>query len=100
MNALIYIANKRSWGKISTADQKTIERLAIEAEKVAAKHLEPLQPILRSKISSANKGVNVYTLSPSEKAAFVNAIRPVFDKMDTVSGADGQVVRRILEPHW
>ena len=100
VNALIYIANKRSWGKISTADQKTIERLAIEAEIVAAKHLEPLQPILRSKISSANKGVNVYTLSPSEKAAFVNAIRPVFDKMDTVSGADGKVVRRILEPHW
>ena len=98
VNVLIYIGNKRIWSKISAADQKTMERLAIEAEKVAANHLEPLQPILRAKISKA--GSNVYSLSKSQKAAFVNAIRPVFDKMDGVSGSDGKLVRRILEPHW
>jgi TRAP-type C4-dicarboxylate transport system substrate-binding protein len=98
VNALIYIANKRIWDKISAADQKTVERLAIEAEKVAANHLEPMLPTLRAKIRKA--GGNVYSLNKSEKAAFVNAIRPVFDKMDDVSGADGKLVRRILEPHW
>lgn len=98
VNVLIYIANKKIWGKISPADQKTIERLAAEAEKVAAAHLEPLQPTLREKISKA--GGEVYSLNKAEKDAFVNAIRPVFDKMDGVSGADGQIVRKILEPHW
>ena len=98
VNALMYIVNKKVWGKISAADQKTIERLAVEAQKVAATHLEPLQPMLRDKIRKA--GVEVYSLNKAEKDAFVNAIRPVFDKMDGVSGADGQIVRKILEPHW
>jgi TRAP-type C4-dicarboxylate transport system substrate-binding protein len=98
VNALMYIVNKKVWGKISAADQKTIERLAVEAQIVAATHLEPLQPMLRDKIRKA--GVEVYSLNKAEKDAFVNAIRPVFDKMDGVSGADGQIVRKILEPHW
>ena len=98
VNVLIYIANKRTWGKIATSDQKKVESLAIEAEKIAANHLEPLQPVLRDKIRKA--GGDVYSLDKGEKAAFVNAIRPVFDKMDGVSGADGQLVRKILEPHW
>ena len=98
VNALMYIVNKKVWGKISAVDQKTIERLAVEAQKVAATHLEPLQPMLRDKIRKA--GVEVYSLNKAEKDAFVNAIRPVFDKMDGVSGADGQIVRKILEPHW
>ncbi len=98
VNVLIYIANKRIWGKIATADQTAIERIAIEAEAVAARHLEPLQPVLRSKIGQA--GGDVYSLDEGEKAAFVDAIRPVFDKMDSVSGDDGKRVRKILEPHW
>ena len=99
VNVLIYIANKRVWGSISAADRTTVEKLAAEAEGVAARYLEPLQPELRGKIKEAS-GSAVYSLSAAEKAAFVNAIRPVFDKMDGVSGADGKLVRKILEPHW
>ena len=98
VNVLIYIANKKVWSSISAADRKTVERLAIEAEGVAARYLDPLQPELRGKIKKA--GGDVYSLSDAERAAFVNAIRPVFDKMDGVSGADGKLVRKILEPHW
>ncbi len=99
VNVLIYIANKRVWGKISAADRATVEKLAAEAEGVAARYLEPLQPDLRAKIKQAS-GNAVYSLNDAERAAFVNAIRPVFDKMDGVSGADGKLVRKILEPHW
>ena len=98
VNVLIYIANKRVWGSISSADRATVEKLAVEAEAVAARYLDPLQPDLRGKIKQA--GGDVYSLNDAEKAAFVNAIRPVFDKMDGVSGADGKLVRKILEPHW
>ena len=98
VNVLIYIANKRVWGSISEADRRTVEQLAVEAEGVAARYLDPLQPELRGKIKKA--GGDVYSLDAAEKAAFVNAIRPVFDKMDGVSGADGKLVRKILEPHW
>ena len=66
---------------------------------MAARYLEPLQPELRAKIKQAS-GAAVYSLDDAERAAFVNAIRPVFDKMDGVSGADGKLVREILEPHW
>ncbi len=98
VNVLIYIANKRVWGKIAEADRMTIERTAVEAETVAANHLEPLQPVLRDRIRKA--GGDIHSLDDGEKAAFVDAIRPVFDKMDEVTGADGQLVRKILEPHW
>ena len=98
VNVLIYIANKRVWGKISAADRETVERLAAESEGVAARYLDPLQPELRGKIKQA--GGDVHSLDKAEKAAFVDAIRPVFDKMDGVTGADGKLVRAILEPHW
>ncbi len=98
VNVLIYIANKRVWNSISDADRATVESLAVAAEAVAAKYLDPLQPELRGKIKQA--GGDVYSLNDAEKAAFVDAIRPVFDKMDGVSGPDGKLVRTILEPHW
>lgn len=98
VNVLLYLANQRIWKKLSAADRKTIERLAIEAETVAANHLAPLQATLRTKIKAA--GGDVYSLNVGEKAAFVNAIKPVFDKMDGESGADGKRIRAILEPYW
>ena len=98
VNVLIYIANKQVWNGISAADRATVAQLAAESEAVAARYLDPLQPELRGKIKQA--GGDVYSLNDAERAAFVDAIRPVFDKMDGVSGADGKLVRKILEPHW
>ena len=68
VNVLIYIANKRIWGKISAADQTAIMEAAVDAENVAANHLDPMQPVLRDKIAKAGGGV--YSLNSEEKAAF------------------------------
>ncbi len=98
VNVVVYLANRRIWNRLSEADRATIERLAIEAEKIAANHLAPLQGALRAKIKAA--GGDVYSFTDGEKAAFVNAIKPVFDKMDGETGAAGKRIRAILEPHW
>lgn len=98
VNVMIYLANRRTWERISKADRDVIERVSARAERIAADHLAPLQATLRAKIKAA--GGDVYSLSDAEKAAFVNAIKPVFDRMDGESGAAGKRIRQILEPHW
>ena len=46
------------------------------------------------------KALAGWPLSDAERAAFVEAIRPVFDKMDKETGAEGKRIRAILEPYW
>lgn len=98
VNVGIFLANPRIWNRIAAADRAIIEQVSVEAERVAAEYLDPLQETLMSKINAA--GGEVYSLSDAERAAFVAAIRPVFDKMDKETGADGKRVRAILEPYW
>lgn len=98
VNVVIYLANPRVWNRISAADRKSIEAAAAEAEEVAANHLEPLQGKLRDRIKKA--GGDVYSLSGAERKLFVNAIRPVFDRMDKETGAAGQRIRKLVEPYW
>lgn len=98
VNVLIYLANPRIWNRISAADRKAIEAAAVEAESIAANHLAPLQAKLRGMIGKA--GGDVYSLSGAERKMFVDAIKPVFDKMDKETGADGKKIRTLLEPYW
>lgn len=98
VNVSLYIGNKEAWGRMSAADQEAVLQAAIEAEGVAARHLAPLQEEIRAKIKEA--GGNVYSFSDAEKTAFVDAIKPVFDKMDGETGTAGKQIRRILEPYW
>lgn len=98
VNVVLYIGNPRILGKLSKKDHAALIQAAVEAEKVAADGLEPLQGKLRALITK--RGGNVYSLSDSERAAFVAAIRPTFDAMDKVTGTDGAKIRKILEPHW
>jgi len=97
VNVVLYIGNPRILGKLSKKDHAALIQAAVEAEKVAAEGLEPLQGKLRALITK--RGGNVYSLSDSERAAFVDAIRPIFDSMDKVTGADGAKIRMILEPY-
>ena len=98
VNVMIFLGSNRVLKDISAADRKSMIDAAMKAEEVAARHLEPLQGTLRAKIKEA--GGDVYSFSDAEKAAFVKAIMPVFDRMDGETGAEGKRVRGILEPHW
>ncbi|MBM3486344.1 MAG: hypothetical protein FJX67_06880 [Alphaproteobacteria bacterium] len=98
VNILLYLAHPRTWERISEADRKVIETASIEAERIAANHLHPLQKELQAKIRAA--GGDVHVLTDAERAAFIAGIYPTFAKMDAESGADGVRIRKILEPSW
>lgn len=98
VNVVLYIGNPRVMGRLSAKDRTAVIEAAAAAEKVAAEELEPLQGKLRDLI--AKRGGNIYSLSDEERTAFVNAVKPVFNEMDKVTGSDGAKIRRILEPQW
>ncbi len=87
---LIFVVNKEVWASWTPADQAIVRQAALDAGKqqiaIARKGLaEPGQPLLKE---IAEMGVTITQLSEAERAAFVQATRPVFNKWKAQVGAD------------
>jgi tripartite ATP-independent transporter DctP family solute receptor len=87
---LIFVVNKDVWASWTPADQAIVRQAAIDAGKqeiaIARKGLvEADKPLLKD---VAAMGVTVTQLAPAERAAFVKATRPVYEKWKATIGAD------------
>jgi len=85
---LIFVVNKEIWASWTPADQAIVKQAAIDAGKqeiaIARKGLvEADKPVLKD---IAGMGVTVTQLSPEERAVFVKATRPVYDKWKSTVG--------------
>ena len=87
---LIFVVNKEIWNSWTPADREIVKQAAIDAgkEEIALARkgvVEADRPLLKD---IAALGVTVTQLSPAERAAFVKATRPVYDKWKGQIGAD------------
>ncbi len=87
---LIFVVNKDIWNSWTPADREIVRQAAIEAGKeeiaIARKGvIEADKPLLKQ---IEGLGVTVTQLSPTERAAFVKATRPVYDKWKSQVGND------------
>ena len=86
---LIFVVNKEVWASWTPADQAIVKQAALDAAKeeiaIARKGLiEADKPLLKE---IAGLGVTVTTPTDEERAAFVKATRPVYDKWKIQVGA-------------
>lgn len=87
---LVFVVNKDVWNSWTPADRELVREAAIEAGKeqiaIARKGLdEPGQPLMKE---IEGLGVSITRLTDEERAAFVQATRPVYDKWKKQIGAD------------
>jgi TRAP-type C4-dicarboxylate transport system substrate-binding protein len=87
---LIYVVNKDVWNSWTPADREIVKQAAIDAGKqgiaLARKGLvEADKPLMKQAEAS---GATVTELTPAERAEFVKATRPVYDKWKKRIGAD------------
>ena len=87
---LIFVVNKEVWASWTPADQAIVRQAAIDAGKqeivIARKGLiEADKPVFKD---IAAMGVTVTQLTAEERAAFVKATRPVYDKWTNTVGVD------------
>lgn len=87
---LVFVVNKEVWASWTPADQAIVRQAAIDAGKeeiaIARKGLADADKPLLKDIAAL--GVTITQLSPQERAAFVKATRPVYDKWKNQIGAD------------
>lgn len=86
---LIFVVNKDIWNSWTPADQAIVRQAALDAGKqeiaIARKGLtEADKPAFKD---IAAMGVNVTFLTPEERAVFVKATRPVYEKWKNTVGA-------------
>ena len=86
---LIFVVNKDIWMSWTEGDRAIVRQAAIDAGMqevvIARKGLSEVdRPLLKE---VANLGVTVTQLTPAERAAFVTATRPVYDKWKNQIGA-------------
>jgi tripartite ATP-independent transporter DctP family solute receptor len=87
---LVFVVNKDVWASWTEADRAIVKQAAQDAAReqigIARKGLvEADQPLLKD---LAGLGTTVTKLTPEERAAFVTATRPVFEKWKKTIGAD------------
>jgi tripartite ATP-independent transporter DctP family solute receptor len=87
---LIFAVNQQVWDSFTPEDQEILRQAAIDAGahgiEVARKGLTDGDQSLIKQIEG--HGVNVVTLTPEERQAFVDATRPVYDAWKVKIGAD------------
>lgn len=87
---LIFVANREVWESWSKEDQRIVRESAVAAGQyciqLAREGMTGADPALHKTI--AGFGVNVVRLAPQERAAFVKATRPVYDKWAKQIGPD------------
>jgi TRAP-type C4-dicarboxylate transport system substrate-binding protein len=98
INAVIYLIGKDAWAKISEADRKTIKALSKEATDRSVQLLVKAQDEAIENMKKA--GADVYKMNAQERAAFIAAFRPVYDKITEASGAAGKPFLDALKPYW
>ncbi|WP_295958723.1 DctP family TRAP transporter solute-binding subunit [Rhodoferax sp.] len=87
---LVFVVNKDIWASWTVADRAIVQQAALDAarEQIAISRkglVEADQPLLKD---LAALGTTVTKLTPEERAAFVTATRPVFEKWKKTIGAD------------
>lgn len=86
---LIFVVNRDIWMSWTEADRAIVRQAAIDAGKqevvIARKGLSEADRPLLKEVSAL--GVTVTQLTPAERAAFVTATRPVYDKWKNQIGA-------------
>ena len=98
VNLSFYLVNKGVWDKIAPADQATIKRLGIEAEKRSAKYLAEVQ--LEAEASMKTNKAEIYTLTEPEIAELRKGIAAGFVKMDAQGGAAGKQISETVKKFW
>ena len=87
---LIFVVNKDVWASWSAADKEAVRQAAIQAGKEnvekARKGVSAADPSLIRQIEA--NGVAVVVPTAEERAAFVAATRPVYEKWAKTIGAD------------
>ncbi len=87
---LMFVVNKDIWNSWTPDDRQIVRQSAIDAGKqeiaIAREGLTGTDQSMVKQVASL--GVQVTTLSASEKAAFVKAVQPVKDKWTKQIGAD------------
>lgn len=87
---LIFVVNKEVWASWSAADKESVRQAALQAAKEnvekARKGIAGTDNAVLKQIEAA--GVAVTTPSAEQRAAFVQATRPVYDKWSKTIGAD------------
>lgn len=87
---LVFVVNKEIWASWTVADRAIVQQAAQDAarEQIAISRkglVEADQPLLKD---LAALGTTVTKLTPEERAAFVAATRPVFEKWKKTIGTD------------
>ena len=87
---LIYVVNKDVWNSWTPADREIVRQAALDAGKqgiaLSRKGLvEADKPLMKE---AAANGATVVNLTTTERAAFVKATRPVYEKWKKTIGAD------------
>jgi tripartite ATP-independent transporter DctP family solute receptor len=85
-----FLMSKRSWDKLSPADQKVFLAAAVEATQMQRKLSKEADDKLVAEIKA--KGVQIDTV---DTAPFVQATRPVYDKW--IAGPTGDFVKRVVQ---
>jgi tripartite ATP-independent transporter DctP family solute receptor len=85
-----FLMGKRSWDKLSAADQKVVMDAAAEATQVQRKLSKEADDKLAAEIKA--KGVQIDTV---DRKAFIDATRPVYDKW--TAGPIGEFVKRVVQ---
>lgn len=98
VNVSLYIANRKAWSKISKADQKIVDEVSAEATRMSADLAEKSMAETQAALKKA--GAKLYLLTDPERRMFLDKIKPVFGEMDKASGAEGKMVRAILQKYW
>ncbi len=87
---LIFVVNKQIWNSWTPADREAVKQAALQAgrENVdkARKGIAGTDNTVLKQIEAA--GVSVTRLSPEQRAVFVQATRPVYDKWSKSIGAE------------
>ncbi|MDZ5461504.1 TRAP transporter substrate-binding protein [Azohydromonas lata] len=85
-----FLMGKRSWDKLSAADQQVFKEAAAEATQLQRKLSREADDKLVAELKG--KGVQVDTV---DRKAFIDATKPVYDKWS--AGATGEFVKRVVQ---
>jgi TRAP-type C4-dicarboxylate transport system substrate-binding protein len=85
-----FLMGKRSWDKLSPADQQAFKEAAAEATQLQRKLSKESDDKLLAELKG--KGVQVDTV---DRKAFIDATKPVYDKWS--NGATGEFVKRVVQ---
>lgn len=98
VNAVMYLANPAEWARISEEDRETIRGISNEAMRLSTNYLFEQQEKAAEELKT--KGADVYGLNEEERAAFKQAVRPVFDEIEAAAGEQAKPFVELLSPHW